>query len=234
MKSHPLLMSASMVRAILAGRKTQTRRLQGLEEINVESDRWHDPFRLGLDWLFEEGFKYKDPMSPISYRAIVKTKYQPRDEIWVRETYALIDNEDGRPPWVQYRADTDGECRPGGWPDATPDEFQSDPSIPKWKPSIFMRREHSRITLRVVRERIERLHDITEADAIAEGIEAFTFDVPPEPPGQTQTKYGLIRYFPQTEATPQLAYKALWNAINKKAPWKTNPWVRVIEFEVVR
>lgn len=149
----PILFSGEMVNAILAGRKTMTRRV-------VKNDA-HCPYASG-------------------------------DTLWVRETFAV--NCVGGQDFLFYRADSypDGDGAP-------------------WKPSIFMPRKYSRITLRITDVRVERLQDISEDDAIAEGIE-------PDPHVSTWLKFAL-----------------LWNRINEERGfgWDTNPWVWVVRFERV-
>jgi len=213
-KSHPKLFNSLMVRAILEGRKTETRRGGGkyLRSLNENPDDWL------ANGLTPDGnqhfFRSKDDWFQFPVQC------QVGDEIWVKETYALIDMEDDGIPRVEYRADTNGKCRPGGWPDAGPDEFQSDPSTPKWKPSIFMPRKFSRITLRVTGERIERLQEIGEEGAISEGIKMFTKD------GNVPCA--------ESPRTAREAYSLLWNSINPEMPWDSNPWVRAIRFERIK
>jgi hypothetical protein len=126
-KEWPILFSGEMVRALLTGRKSVTRRM---------SKRW--------------------------------LKVKSGDKLWVRETWAFINNTeiDGTTE-IEYRADTDGKCFAGNWPD----EERDDPERPKWRPSIFMPREHSRNTLEATEDaRLERLQDITEEEAYSEGV----------------------------------------------------------------
>lgn len=95
------------------------------------------------------------------------------------------------------------------------------------RPGLFLPYDLCRTHVLIEDVRPERLQDITEADALAEGIRAFEFSVPPNPPGQTETRYGIVDYFPQTEANPVSAFRyRLWNPINgKKYPWAGNWWV---------
>jgi hypothetical protein len=116
---------------------------------------------------------------------------------------------------IEYRADLPPGCtdRPGEWP---ADEG-SGPEVPKWRPSIHMPRWASRITLRITDIRVERLQDISEDDARAEGV----FE--PSEPVET--------YGPRAG---RVAFKMLWNHINGPGAWDENPWVWVISFERVK
>lgn len=114
---------------------------------------------------------------------------RPGDRLWVKETFNLC----GGKPF--YRAS--GEMH-ADW---------------KWKPSLFMRRENSRITLEIARVRCERLNDISEADARAEGCEPLGDDV---------------------SQAFRLGYMHLWGRINGPGSWSANPWVWVIEFRRVQ
>jgi hypothetical protein len=142
---------------------------------------------------------------------------QPGDRLWVREAFA----GGGHGQRVVYRAD--------------------EPSYPayRWRPSIHMPRCASRITLEITGVRVERLNDISEADAISEGIKALSKD------GGRTIKYGI----PDRDGLPgndddgwhwrnwmpdaTLAYRQLWNQINGHDSWDANPWVWVLEFRKV-
>lgn len=109
---------------------------------------------------------------------------------------------------VEYRADYDSSNMPD-W---------------KWRPSIFMPRAYSRITLEITGVRVERLNQISRIDAIAEGIVKVRHDV-----------YGLDVGWQWSKNedscdSPQLAYEKLWESINGPGSWDQNPWVWVVEF----
>jgi hypothetical protein len=168
----PILFSAPMVRAILEGRKTMTRRVV---KPQPESDQ--DDGHAGLIQDCPYG--------------------QPGDRLWVRETFSTDGCACYEPcfcPSVWYKADDLSEDK----------ELQ-----PKWCPSIFMPRWASRIILEVTGVRVERLQEITNAGALAEGI---------EPSGVPRTYVG--------------DFAALWDSLNAKRGygWDTNPWVWVIGF----
>lgn len=198
-KEHPILFSSEMVRAILEGRKTQTRRV-------VKLPQWST-----LDW---NDFEVDDHGTPAlicedtGCMADVPCPYgQPGDRLWVRETFDLDWGYDdqGKKEWnVIYRADL------------KPEEEADDA---KWKPSIFMPRWASRITLEIVNVRVERVQEINEADAQHEGW--FFQNV-----GMNDT------YDPVTMDCARRWYADLWDKINgKQYPWASNPWVWVVEFK---
>lgn len=197
MKHIPILFSAPMVRAILDGRKTQTRRIvkpqppSSYRLVHMRTqDTDYNPIT-GVAGLYA-GFDTRpdDDLSPLYYRS----KYgQPGDRLWVKETFAFHPEVQGE---RIYRAD-----RGGDYQGAAQGDF-------KWKPSIFMPREASRITLEITGVRVERLRDITESDAKAEGC-----------CGVTSTHFGIPNY------------RHVWESINGPGSWEENPWVWVLTFQ---
>jgi len=182
-KSKPILFSGPMVRAILDGRKTQTRRV--VKQLLPENRR--------------EGLTISASMCPYG-----KPRYKrdPGDRLWVKESWIPAYFSDKRPG---YRAD---------WRD--PEDIPE----PKWKPSLFMPRWASRITLEITGVRVERVKAISEDDAKAEGVE-----------GDNVGDFGI----PCKEYV--IPFADLWDSINGKKPgrsWADNPWVWVIEFERVK
>lgn len=182
MKERPILFSGPMVRAILEGRKTQTRRIlsaRDLAEMQPDADT-------------------DEP-------AVVQSlRFSPGDRLWVKETFTRIRGNGIR---LWYRADGEPLDRDGNVMPTTPGE-------PRWASPLFMRRIDSRLTLEVTGVRVERLQDITEEDARAEGVEPFDTG-----------NAGDDRF----SAREQFA--ALWDTINgKRAPWASNPWVWVVAF----
>lgn|SRR3990167_4491220 len=138
------------------------------------------------------------------------------DRLWVRETWAKIFDtypyDEENPSHVEYKADT-GAKYPGGWPD----DMGDDPECLKWKSPIYMSRLDSRITLQVTDVRIERLQEISEEDAINEGVSADEGD----------------RFLagPDRIMDPKEHFKTIWNSIHKKKDcWEDNPYVWVITF----
>lgn len=191
MTDKPILFSAPMVRALLAGKKWQTRRIlkdQGLFA--------------GKDEIVRR-FPRQEGVAPISIG----------DRLWCRETYALVGTMD--PGFVLYRASGyEAECSRHGFDKPYPPE-----SAVKWKPSIFMNRRFSRITLLVTDIRVQRLQDISEEDMFAEGVEPFGN-------GTAFVKLNDA----QTYSTPRACYATLWDAINGPGAWDVNPWVAAYTF----
>jgi hypothetical protein len=189
MTERPILFSAEMVRAILEGRKTQTRRaIKPVPTFNG-GGACHDADALQQDyvepyWVFPKICKYG----------------APGDLLWVRETWFDPQMDGGR---VLYAADQ---------PEVHP--------IHRRRPSIHMPRWASRITLRITDVRVERLQDISEDDAIAEGVKPCTST------GWNGENLVVM--------TAREAFADLWNDINGPGAWDANPWVWVIAFERVK
>jgi hypothetical protein len=183
----PILFSGEMVRALLEGRKTQTRRI-----IKPQPDIADPELEKVLPAAWEDGFiDVKCPYGIIG------------DRLWVRETFCAESQQT-----IHYRAD--------GW------EYDGGGG---WKPSIHMPRWASRIDLEVTAVRVERLQDISEADAVAEGIESFM-------------QYGQQAYADYLKRRhcvydSRFSFKSLWESINGFDSWQVNPWVWVIEFRRV-
>lgn len=200
-----------MVRAILAGQKTQTRRAAKPVR-HPDLGNTYDPGALVLE---HEPQHVIDRACPYG---------QPGDRLWVRETWQHANSPHG--PYEPgctcfYRADywddphgMDGEKSPEG-------KYRT------WIPSIHMFRNASRILLEIISVRVERLQEISPSDSIAEGIE------------RTVTGDGWRRYSdPETEAVglppcqyPRHSYRSLWEHINGETSWDENPWVWVVEFK---
>lgn len=201
MKERPILFSGPMVRAILEHRKTQTRRVvkprpHSATNAMADGDWWPHRGR-----SYNLGHKSKSFAKDVGALCPCGT---PGDRLWVRETWACLDPERRTP--VLYRA-SESPLR----------EYV-------WRPSIHMPRWASRITLDVTDVRVERLQDITEEDAKAEGVEQTSdgwWRLPDEArlPGENDCA-----------SHPRAAFSALWESINGKGSWAANPWVWVISF----
>lgn len=213
----PILFNTEMVRAILDGRKTCTRRsVSSRQFLGMLPDKCKnaapDEFLKGKRMMFKPYCDMTDAeLIMTAYKA--PYKYEPGDILYVRETWcALPVNEAGhmRGHSVYYYK-ADGDLRPEGWRG-------------KWKPSIHMPKEAARIWLRVTDVRVERLQDVTEDGAKAEGaIDNRGFIHSPE------NEYDSIH-------TAREHFAEIWNSTIKKSDldcygWDANPWVWVIEFE---
>lgn len=218
MAERGILFSAPMVRAILAGKKTQTRRLVNLRGLDVIEERDD-----GSPW----------PWSPAHDDWIACPHGRHDDVLWVRETHALVNDGVG----VVYRADGKRGAWVGdggggrfwihhGWtvgvtpPDDRKVSWYGSPD--RWRPAIFLKRADSRIDLRVTSVRVERLRCIEERDILAEGV---TVPLAAEMTGKAWSEIPDLH----------TAWRLGWDKINgKRAPWDSNPWVWVIGFEVIR
>lgn len=199
----PIIFNTEMVRAILTGTKTQTRRIvKGIEGLNVyRAEPSEDSYQSLAQWDFFYGWSDEIGM----YDAIesVKAPCAVGDVLWVRETWDNIPVSPGGHLRIggKYYYKADPEQRPEGWRGA-------------WKPSIHMPREAARIFLKVKDVRVERLQDMAESDAIAEGF--------PDSPTGTDS--------------PLAQFAELWDKTIKRDGlrqygYHANPWVWVIEFE---
>lgn len=200
MSERPIIFSGPMVRAILDGRKTQTRRMikPGSVRENIASEAAED-----LELKGWETFRGRDDALNAA-----KPAFGVGDLLWVREAIAPRYFDDGKPA---YRAD---------WTPGAAEVAKE----PRWTPSIHMPRWASRITLNVTGVKVERLQDISEDDAIAEGIA-------PNP-----VQVGTWIDYPEGSSAagwinPRGSFRSLWESIHKPGSWEANPWVAAISFE---
>ena len=215
MKERPVLFSAPMVRAILEVRKTMTRRVMKLQP---DDDGIVTVGQIGTSC----GVAYVGNKTDGGLVTRVPCPYgQPGDRLWVKETHILIDNRDGGRK-ILYKADAGEKVIHPGHGD---DDWRGDS---KWRPSIFMRREYSRITLEITNVRVERLQEISYEDALAEGATDFS--------GLIESNYHYSESPEQCARRlkwPQRRFRAIWNSINGPDAWDKNPWIWVIEFKRV-
>ncbi|EPP4976746.1 TPA: hypothetical protein ACTYYT_004481 [Klebsiella pneumoniae] len=225
MTERGMIFNAEMVRAILDGRKTQTRR-----EVKLNLDI--ACLATTYDWatslaanhyqcLTEEQIQQKAEslrgvIHPVilgngQMVSIICPYGKPGDRIWVRETFCPVDDTQyGGEKWVDYRATPKFEAsHPAGW-----DSAPNDAEALKWRPSIHMPRWASRILLEITDVRVERLNAISEEDAGKEGYPAD-----PAPYGGEMDKW--------------LWFRQLWDGIYPEQSFKHNPWVWVITFRRV-
>ncbi len=211
MTERPILFSAPMVRAIIAGDKTQTRRIlkpQPPSDVGEIQSGFFHPTKID-----RSGNEYPGERAFGAYstdgRWGVKSPYGgPGARLWLRETWAPVSTFDPSPETgALYRADPiyDGMA-----------SFEW-----RWRPSIHMPRWASRITLEVTGVRVERVQEISEVDAYREGVvipshHAFTSNRNPELRNEARTEF-----------------QALWHEINGPGSWERNDWVWVVEFKRV-
>ena len=209
MKERPILFSTPMVQAILEGRKTQTRRIVK-----------QSPIAAGLDWSLWYDEKLDAQLNQRQFAQLHCPYGKPGDRLWVRENFRLSADQDDKPPsqdyWKSgawYAADSEGEpsgCAGGAG------RLRSAIHMPRWA---------SRLTLEIIQIRVERLQDMTRDDAAAEGV--------PEHGGEAH-KLGLIdgsRPFHEYDnRTTVENYAILWDSINGKDSWESNPWVWIVHF----
>ncbi|EAY3667974.1 hypothetical protein NAJ52_003302 [Salmonella enterica] len=196
MNERGMIFNAEMVRAILDGRKTQTRRPVKFPLIDKNMG-----CELAGNELAGELAAHNYWNSPYG---------KPGDRVWVRETFRVHSRATDVATLV-YRASVRNS-----WTEQThrvPVAVCNKPATPeKWTPSIHMPRWASRITLEITDVRVERLNDIRECDAKAEG-------------GQTECTLIGDKYYP--------GFRSLWKSIYGEESWAANPWVWVIEFKRV-
>lgn len=232
MAEHGIIFSGEMVRAILAGRKSQSRRVIKPQPPFHGDYAFPSPTVEGA-WNFRSAKHTRAGLSNFPLRCPYGKK--PGDRLWVRETWAIADTG-GRlvDPYLNYRADgkrvpilsrkpssdwcVNGQC-----------VFASDLARirPGWHSPVYMPRWASRIRRVLTAIRVERLQEISEEDAIAEGLLSRCGDVHPQ-----ITEYSSGDGFWTTK--PRTAFLRLWDSINgKKYPWESNPWTWVLEFKVL-
>ncbi|ROU13713.1 hypothetical protein EB837_12365 [Kluyvera ascorbata] len=241
MKERGMIFNGEMVRAILEGRKTQTRRIMtiqpehsemGLRRV-IDSKNGRDDGKYFWSQSDACGLKARSKVFGCPHGSI-------GDRVWVRETWSQLGNEDG------CAIDWNDELVKGGGPEAAriyrasceqkpgnyglwsiPDDAFWKPHTDNmefegaWRPSIHMPRWASRILLEITDVRVERLNDISDEDAKAEGI-------------------AKSHKYPDTYLTPKgdfadadIAFQRLWESIYGEESWAANPWVWVIEFKRV-
>ena len=231
MKDKPIIFSAPMIRALLDGRKTQTRRIlkdvpeaPAMDNIAWPDKKLHpapyldaycggprtseNPRGMTENWAY---WTRDDRPGPL-----FKVGYVPGDRLWVREKFAVSGIGWGKKPSkaiggkVHFAADADH-----GW--------QS--YWGNWNPSIHMPRWASRLTLVVTDVRVQRVQDITNADAVAEGIERLH-----DPNGFRD----YLNDDPSARVAMNPSFRSLWDSINAKRGfgWDANPWVVALTFDV--
>lgn len=194
-KERGILFKGQMVLALLDGSKTKTRRMNGLGDVNLDPDRYEfrhlkcskgDVYAVFIDRRLRQTFEVK------SYYGGVGSKP------YVKETFASVDGGNSYAP-IAYRADHKYEV--------------GDRKI-KWKSSMFMPRALSRIDLEITALGVERVQDITDAEAVAEGCPGVLWPNPDFPD--------------EWDPSPREQFRDLWQSINGYDSWERSPWVWAI------
>lgn len=230
MKERPILFSTAMVQAILNGTKTQTRRTKGLETFNEQPDNWkwtctltrpNEPAAGRHAFFIDEAANKEVALG-------AKCPYGVEGDIlWVRETWAYSNGIEPYGREYIYKADLVGDNVATTSYRFSFDDDELD-SI-KYKPSIHMPREASRILLEITKISVERLQDICSADAREEGV------IEPDSLRGIFDDGGTIKSYKfGTHPAPVHFFYELWESINGLESWQHNPWVWVVEFKVIQ
>lgn len=212
MRERGITFNAEMVRAVLEGRKTQTRRIMKVQpESNqlgllriTDSTKHSDIGKYHWAESNATGTHTRSKLFSCPFGAV-------GDRLYVRETHSIrVEPSEYSPGAAWYRESDIGRQWEGGI---------------RWHPSIHMPRWASRITLEITGVRVERSQDITEQDAAAEGVPPAG-DLLPDYPDTYLTPKGDF-------ATAEVAFQRLWESIYGEESWQANPWVWVIEFKRV-
>lgn len=200
-KSKPILFSTEMVQALLDGRKTQTRRV-------IKDKLLQDPVAFSLFFEAINGIVPSDRTIEQYLLETLKSPYEIGQELWVRETWGYNPDYPNLMTHICYKADKGHEY----------DGI-------KWKSPIHMPRAAARIFLKIKDIRIEKLQEISEEDAKAEGVRQ----------NKLAKLFGLNYEKDEwTFTAAKESYQSLWNKINGKDAWEQNPYVWVIEFEIIK
>lgn len=217
-----------MVKGILAGRKDRTRRVKGLEKINIAPEYWlYDgvDLNIGNQHWFE--ILDVDGKPSEKYTDIICPYGQVGDVLWVRESYLYcLEDEflEGMNSRIVFKASIHND-----WYLA----LREKSNHYKWKPSIHMPKSVCRIFLEIADIRAERLQDITSEDAIKEGIDSWVDERMKSKP----VRYASYCDFDNPSdpalytSCPINSFETLWQSINGKDSWEKNPWVWVISFK---
>ena len=204
----PILFSTEMVKAILEGRKTMTRR-----RVKDQPDISEDD---GYVYFWNKGYAFD--IHKWKEECVIGARYKTGYVLWVRETWCNDPRGsiDSKSDCYYYKADF----------------FDPDVWKGSWKPSIFMPKEAARLFLKVTNVRIERLHDITEEDAIKEGVEMGIHRILKS--SKYKNYYDSKNKCGAWYNSPVDSFVSLWESINGYGSWIKNPWCWVYEFEKLK
>lgn len=220
-KERPILMSGAMVRASLreVDPKTQTRRVMKKQppkkhDVPLALNRGRSMFRWGVsDYPKGEG-----PSWELWPEGPVPCPYgKPGDRLWVRESFGYCNDE---PMFgAFYRAE-----------ELANKDYAEENGVPRWRPSIHMPRWACRLVLEITDVRVERLQDISEADALAEGMTQETAEAVMSP---EELAVFAASHILTPKARARIIFETVWEKINGPGSWWQNPWVWVVEFKRV-
>jgi len=203
MREHPLLMKGPLVRATLAGQKTQTR-----TPVKKQPPIGYDRVRVCARYA-----EFENDTPPLGKFSTKSPMGEAGDRLWVRETWDWRDWQSGQDGKIRIAYAADGEqvdrIAPPDW---NPTIYNAE----RWRPSIHMPRWACRLVLPLVSMRVERVQDINEKDAWAEGVRRTDFGW-----SDGTTGYDTV--------TARDAFRELWDSIY--GTWDANPWVWVAEWE---
>jgi hypothetical protein len=251
MKEHGILFQGPLVRALRAGTKTQTRRLVKLREFQPSDTK-------GYDWTWRDRRGLWQDVATARLLEQHCPYGKPGDRLWVRETWSQCARSVYPCPPCWYRADY------GKYDDPALEQRDHDLGCTGnqancfacvaeregkfvWRPSIFMPRWASRITLEVTEVRVQRLQDISEDDAKAEGVSPPSYaetwlciprgtggpyEMFVEPDAEQRAELEHVKHQPARPMwSAQAEFRLLWNKINgERASWESNPWVWCVSF----
>jgi hypothetical protein len=199
-----------------------TRRTRGLNEINKFPDQWVIPHRFHCEKerLTNTGKIAMRNIETDTVLTLTCPYGKSGDVLWVREAFRYSNTPNPEVLNYEYKDGTKGVCVPDG------EEYKIS-DYDKLRPSIHMPKEAARIWLKVISVKVERAQDISEEDAVREGIMQCTKD-------GNLYKYGLESWkWQDWHKTAKEAFRHLWVSINGQESWDSNPWVWVIEYEIL-
>lgn len=206
MTDRPIIFSAPMVRALLNGFKTQTRRI-----LKPQPKFGFTP------WFETSNGEWMQSGYGESGDDLLRVRFMSGDRLYVRENHAFVGGSD--PGLLLCQADWQQTAALHGCDNAE--------TAPRWTPSIHMMRHTSRLTLTVTKVRVQRLQDISEDDAVAEGVGCLANGL---------YHWDRDRAYAEQKGfhRPRGAFDALWTEINGPTAWVDNPWVAALTFTVAK